>query len=61
MYVCLCKAVTDQEILDAVDAGADSAEELSDRLGVGTGCGLCRELTVELLSARLAQSRNCAA
>lgn len=61
MYVCLCKAVTDQQVRDAVDAGACSAEEVSDQLGVGTGCGCCQEMTVELVSERLAESQSYAA
>ncbi len=61
MYVCLCKAITDQDVLEAIDAGAQSAEELSDQLGVGTGCGCCQEMTVELVNQRLAESQSYAA
>lgn len=41
MYVCLCKAVTDSQIRDAVEQGACSMKELASQLGVATQCGKC--------------------
>ncbi len=41
MYVCLCKAVTDTEILQAIEQGSDSLDRLRERLGVATQCGSC--------------------
>ncbi len=61
MYVCLCKAVTDKEVIEAVDAGADTLEALGEQLGVGTGCGCCRDFTTELVDERLAEARSYAA
>lgn len=55
MYVCLCNAITDKQVIEAVDAGATSVQELGDRLGVGTCCGCCVEMTLELVDARLAE------
>ena len=52
MYVCLCKAVSESEVLDAIDAGAASVEALSEQLGVATGCGCCREHAEELVRHR---------
>ena len=49
MYVCLCQAVKDAEIKDAVRDGHASLEALADKLGVGTGCGCCREYTEALI------------
>ena len=43
MYVCLCAAVTDQQIEQAVRRGAHTVEALGTELGVGTVCGCCRE------------------
>ncbi len=50
MYVCLCKAVTDQDIIDAVYDGADNLHALQDHLGVATGCGTCTEMTEQLIT-----------
>ena len=41
MYVCVCRAVSDRKIRQAVAAGACSVRELKDGLGVGSVCGRC--------------------
>ncbi len=41
MYVCVCRAVTEQNIRDAVQAGAHSMKALREQLGVGEDCGCC--------------------
>ena len=41
MFVCLCKAVTDHQIRDAVEVGVSSFEDMQSHLEVGTACGGC--------------------
>ncbi len=42
MYVCVCRAVTEKNIRDAVvQAGARSMKHLREQLGVGEDCGCC--------------------
>lgn len=41
MYICLCHAVTDKAIYEAVDRGVDSYSELAFNTGCGTQCGSC--------------------
>ena len=41
MYVCLCHAVTEHQIIDSAATGA-GLEEIAAELGVGTCCGQCR-------------------
>lgn len=41
MYVCNCYGVTQNEIRELVDAGADTPEEIAADCGAGTGCGSC--------------------
>ena len=53
MYVCLCQGVTDQDINDAVSAGAESLADIQRELGAATGCGTCREYTEKLLDNAL--------
>ena len=43
MYICICNAITDRQIRAAVASGAASLSDISMQLGVGTGCGCCRE------------------
>jgi bacterioferritin-associated ferredoxin len=61
MYVCLCKAVTDSEIVEAVDNGIEHLAQLEESLMVGTGCGCCRETAQQIIDERLAESRFYAA
>ena len=49
MYVCICAAVSDRQIKEAVREGACSLVHLAACLGVGTGCGCCREMAQEIL------------
>jgi len=53
MYVCLCRAVTDSEIIEAVDQGANQLSHLEEHLRVGTGCGCCLETAQQLIDQRL--------
>ncbi|PJF38689.1 MAG: hypothetical protein CUN54_10310, partial [Phototrophicales bacterium] len=41
MYVCLCNAVTDSDIMEAVEDGAVHVSQLAERCGLGTCCGIC--------------------
>ena len=47
MYVCICNAVTDSEIAQAVGNGAVTMAHLEDTLLVGTCCGKCRDKASE--------------
>lgn len=41
MYVCVCRAVTERQILDAVSNGARTLKDLRRELGVSSECGQC--------------------
>ena len=49
MYVCLCNAVPEAEVREAVAAGARDVDALTEALGVCSGCGTCREVIEALL------------
>jgi bacterioferritin-associated ferredoxin len=51
MYVCGCRAVTDREVHEAVQAGARSAAEVADRCGAGSRCGNCVDLVLAVVEA----------
>ena len=53
MYVCLCQAVKDAEIREAIRNGHASLDAIADKLGVGTGCGCCREHAAALIDEAL--------
>ena len=41
MYVCVCNAVTETDINNAVKEGANCLHHLESRLGVSNQCGSC--------------------
>ncbi|MDA8095877.1 MAG: (2Fe-2S)-binding protein [Betaproteobacteria bacterium] len=53
MYVCLCKAVTDRQIRQAVGQGACTMRALRQTLGVCTGCGRCAQHVLSELNEAL--------
>ncbi|PTQ90693.1 (2Fe-2S)-binding protein [Agitococcus lubricus] len=53
MFVCVCHAVTDKQIKQAVEAGCCSYREVRDCLQTGTTCGRCVPETRELINATL--------
>lgn len=53
MYVCLCKGITDSQIIAAVAEGASSVREVRDQLGVMTECGKCACLTRDIIRSNL--------
>jgi len=53
MYICVCKAVTDRQIKQAVGEGACSLRDLTREFGLGTGCGKCVPAAREVLGACL--------
>ena len=61
MYVCLCQAVKESEVRRAIAAGADDIDALGEQLGIGTGCGCCREHAQALLDEHGGWSATAAA
>jgi bacterioferritin-associated ferredoxin len=41
MYVCVCQAVTERQVREAVDQGVTSMRGLREHLGVASECGRC--------------------
>jgi bacterioferritin-associated ferredoxin len=61
MYVCICRAVSDQDIKEAVANGAEDLADIEARLGVTTGCGTCTDFANEIISEALMQKLTYAA
>ena len=49
MYLCHCKAVTEEQVRQAVAQGARSLSDLSIRFGVGSECGQCHAAVEDCL------------
>ena len=48
MYVCVCRAVTDEKVKAAIAAGAQSVEAVTAACCAGDDCGACHQ-TIEAL------------
>lgn len=59
MYVCICKAVTEDQIRDAVQSGCDSVQKIQDHLGVIYNCGKCAEQVAELIGEYSEGEKEC--
>ena len=57
MYVCICNAITDKQILRAAESGVEDLWGLQRELGVAAGCGSCKEMASEILG-RCRRARN---
>ncbi len=53
MFVCVCHAVTEQNIVDAVSQGANSMKELRLSLKVASQCGKCSQFAKNVLDQTL--------
>jgi len=58
MYVCICNAVTDSDIRNAVEDGVRNMKQLGQATGCSSTCGCCRETAIEVLQQALAESRD---
>ena len=56
MYVCVCLAVTDQEVNDAIEGGAATRQEVTRACGAGGDCGACHDMIEDRLDARRAEA-----
>jgi bacterioferritin-associated ferredoxin len=54
MYVCLCNAVTDQEVAAAIESGAKARCEVTRACGAGGDCGSCHGQIEQMLEANRA-------
>ena len=65
MYVCVCNAVTERDIFNAVAEGCASLRQLREQLGVGAHCGRCtgcaRDMLKNSLHPRAPHRRTAAA
>jgi bacterioferritin-associated ferredoxin len=53
MYICVCHAISDRQIREAVDQGADSLEKVQAHLPVASCCGSCADSARELIESQV--------
>jgi bacterioferritin-associated ferredoxin len=55
MYVCICNAVNERRILQAIENGTKTWKALSHELNIGTQCGKCALHAKAFFEAELAK------
>jgi len=56
MFVCICKGITEQDIRDAVNNGADTFKSIKEQLAVSTQCGGCVTHAKQIINEQLAET-----
>ncbi|GAA0779309.1 (2Fe-2S)-binding protein [Castellaniella ginsengisoli] len=49
MYICVCNAISERQVQDAIAQGAADLGDLQAQLGVATCCGHCADTATEYL------------
>ncbi len=52
MFVCICRAVTEQEVKAAIDGGATTVQAVTRSCCAGDDCGACRTTIEDLIEDR---------
>ncbi|SMF28425.1 bacterioferritin-associated ferredoxin [Alteromonadaceae bacterium Bs31] len=58
MYICLCNAITDRQVEQAVNQGARQLKDLRSLLGVSKDCGRCTRCAKQCLKSSLEQQHE---
>lgn len=58
MYVCVCNAVTERAIQEAVADGVRTYQSLQARTGCGTCCGCCEPVAIQVMEETMRQGRG---
>jgi bacterioferritin-associated ferredoxin len=58
MYVCLCQAVTNTTVHQAIEAGATTTRKVGESCGAGMVCGRCRRNVRAMIRARKGGDRR---
>jgi len=58
MYVCVCNAVTERQVHQAIRDGAQTLRDLRRDLGVTNECGRCAECALSCLRANALQKSD---
>jgi bacterioferritin-associated ferredoxin len=58
MYVCLCHAISDRQIREIVERGAESLDEVQAHLPVASCCGSCEDMARDLIESHTEAGRS---
>lgn len=52
MYVCICRAVTEQEVKAAIEQGATTVKSVTQSCCAGDDCGACHSFIEDMIEER---------
>ena len=52
MYVCICRAVSEQEVKSAIEGGARTVQAVTQSCCAGDDCGACHSAIEDMIEAR---------
>lgn len=55
MYVCLCNAVTTDQIVESIRSGCKDLDAVTKELSVGMNCGTCIDMISDLIEKTVNQ------
>jgi bacterioferritin-associated ferredoxin len=55
VIICHCRGINDSTVVDAIDEGMETVDELAEICGTGSDCGGCRPALAELIGERTGQ------
>lgn len=58
MYVCICSAVTEEAIIEAVKEGKTDFLEVARATGVAMGCGSCGPMAAHIIDVAVKQTKR---
>jgi len=58
MYVCLCGGVTESQIKEQVELGAESVADLQKTLPIGLCCGTCDVVAKQFIKSFLSGAKD---
>ena len=59
MIVCVCKTVSDKKVLNVIQDGASTIDEVTQCCGAGGDCGACRRMIGEMILDHHSEQREC--
>lgn len=61
MYVCVCLAVSDKDVREAIESGATSRHAVTRACGAGGDCGACHGMIDDMIEDHLEGCAECPA
>ncbi|WAR43912.1 (2Fe-2S)-binding protein [Methylomonas rapida] len=58
MYICVCKAVTDRQVAQAINQGACTRRQLMQCTGAGSVCGKCSQSIKNMLEEQVCRQQE---